>query len=87
MCIYSDSLDSLLLNSGVTKKSAYSTGNVSKILSVSLSTVINLCDNWVPDAKACEGLESYRVGAHRRIPHHALIELLTYTSEYNRGVF
>lgn len=81
MCVNEESLEKLLINSGVTKQSAYTTGSVSKLLSVSNNTVIDLCDKWQPEKN--QGLECYRVGTHRRIPHHALIEWLENNLYYN----
>jgi len=81
MCANEESLEKLLINSGVTKQSAYTTGSVSKLLSVSNNTVIDLCDKWRPET--AEGLECYRVGTHRRIPHHALVEWLKNNLYYN----
>jgi len=81
MCIYEEAIEKLLINSGVTKQSAYTTGNISKLLSISNSTVIYLCEKWQPKKK--EGLECYLVGTHRRIPHHAVIEYLENNLYYN----
>lgn len=81
MCIYEESLIKLLVNSNQQKKSAYPTGNVANILNISVNMVIMLCDEWTPYNH--KGLECYRVGTHRRIPHHSLIEWLEYNSHYN----
>ena len=81
MCIYEESLVKLLVNSNQDKKSAYATGNVASILNISVNMVIMLCDEWTPDNH--KGFECYRVGTHRRIPHHSIVEWLEYNSQYN----
>lgn len=81
MCVNEEALGKLLINSGVTKQSAYTTGSVGKLLSVSNNTVIDLCDKYRPETG--QGLECYLVGTHRRIPHHALVEWLENNLYYN----
>jgi len=80
-----DTLDKLMLASGVEKMPAYTTSATAKILSISPSMVIYLCDEWEPPQKniRTKGLECYRAGTHRRIPHHALIEWLENNHNYN----
>lgn len=80
MCFYSESLEQLLINAGIGKKPTYTTGNISTMLNISRNMVIMLCDQWEPET--LQGLESYRVGTHRRIPHHAVVEWLTHNSNY-----
>ena len=67
-----DALEQLIFNSAINKKPAYTTGEAALILSVSKNTIILLCDEWT--LTTLSGLESYRVGTHRRIPHHSLAE-------------
>jgi len=80
MCIYSTSLDELLQSSGVEKQSTYTPRAVAKIMSISYNSVIMLCDTWTPIT--FQGLESYRVGTHRRIPHHSIVCWLKNNSSY-----
>lgn len=87
MCFYSESLEKMLVTSGVPKKNAYSTGDISQLLSISNSKVIMLCDDWTPPnirRTTGNGLECYRVGTHRRIPHHAIVEWLISNSNFNK---
>ena len=81
MCAYSDSLEKMISNSIKKQLAAYSTGDVAAILNISVNMVIVLCDEWTPDNK--KGLECYRAGTHRRIPHHSIVEWLEYNSQYN----
>lgn len=81
MCMYEDSLSKLLTHSSLDKKSAYPTGQVATILNISVNMVLMLCDEWSPDNP--KGLECYRVGTHRRIPHHSLVEWLEHNTQYN----
>lgn len=88
MCFYTDALTKMLATSKINKKTAYTTGDISKILNVSMSTIINLCDIWEPplvSTQISKGLESYRVGTHRRIPHHALTEWLKQNSNFDKS--
>lgn len=78
MCYSSDLLDKLITVSKVERKSAYTTGEVGKIISVTPRAVVSICDDWMPGIVG--GLESYRAGTHRRIPHHALIAWLKTSS-------
>ena len=74
-------LNKLLANSRVEKKSAYTTGQVALILNVSVNTVLMMTDGWTETNK--RGLECYRAGTHRRIPHHTLIDWLTHNTQTN----
>mgnify|MGYP000299993239 FL=1 len=85
MCRFEETLNKFLQASGVDKMPAYTTSATAKILSISPSMVIYLCDEWQPpdQSKKNRGLECYRAGTHRRIPHHAIIEWLENNFEYN----
>ncbi len=80
MCIFKDSLEKLIDESGVKKKTTYSTGEAARILGTSTNTILMLCDNWTPNSK--EGLECYRIATHRKIPHHSILEYLKNSNIY-----
>ena len=86
MCFYEETLDKLLLTAKLAKKTAYTTSNVALVLGVSNSTIINMCEEWEPPEESnrnVKGIECYRVGTHRRIPHHAIVEWLRINIYYN----
>ncbi len=71
------SLSKLLINADMEKKSCYRPRDILKLLNISYPMFITMCDLWEPlevKNRSNSGLESYRVGTHRRIPHHALVE-------------
>lgn len=76
-------LTTLILDAGLPVKSAYTTGECAKILSVSQSTIIMLCDRWHPTIANVAGLECYRVGTHRRIPYHTLRDWVASNNDFN----
>jgi hypothetical protein len=77
-------IDELLNSSGIEKKTAYRPFEVCAILSITETTFRRICDRWEPASvhKDSPGLECYRIGKHRRVPHHALVEFLEKQSNY-----
>lgn len=64
----------------------YRPEQVQRILNISKNTFVNVCDKWQPalDGGLAMGLESYCLGTHRRVPHHALVEWLQRNNGYDR---
>lgn len=80
---FEETLNKMLAAAGIEPRSAYTTGNVAKVLNVSTNMVIIMCDEWEPRRENKRGLECYRAGTHRRIPHHALVDWLEHNLNYN----
>jgi hypothetical protein len=69
--------DELLKVANLPKMPCYRPKDIQYILNISYPMFITMCDCWEPlevRNRSKKGLESYRIGAHRRIPHHALVE-------------
>ena len=77
-------IDTLLKNANVSRKSCYTPADVCRILNISSSTFGRLCDQWEPPniRGGGNGIECYRVGTHRRVPHHALLNFLQRAHNY-----
>lgn len=70
-------VDKLLTVAQLPKKPCYRPQDIQTLLNISYTMFVTMCDNWEPSEvrnRDPRGLESYRVGTHRRIPHHALVE-------------
>ncbi len=80
-------LEQMLKSTGVAPAPVYRPSQVQKLLNVSEHTFRAYCDAWEPPqvpGRDPRGLECYFVGAHRRIPHHALVDWLSRNSGYEK---
>ncbi|MBI5138031.1 MAG: helix-turn-helix domain-containing protein [Nitrospirae bacterium] len=65
----------------------YTTGDVARILGASRETVRQMVLRWEPPGtpgRHPAGLFAYRLGSHRRVPHHALVTWLATNTAYLR---
>lgn len=87
MCFYEDSLSSMLTTANVRKQSCYTPREVEQVLNISRGKLQELCEKFEPPniiGGYKHGLECYRVGTHRRIPHHGILRWMQASLEYNR---
>ena len=81
-------LRQMLETGRIAVSSAYTPGEVCAVLRISDRLFRQLCDCWEPRdivSRRPEGLESYRAGKDRRVPHHALVEWLARNNSYERS--
>lgn len=87
MCFYEDALQRMLTVARLNKKPCYTPKEVQLLLNVSANKLQQLCDEFEPPhikGRLTTGIESYRLGTHRRIPHHGLIDWLQANLGYNK---
>jgi hypothetical protein len=74
----------LLQQAGIEQKTCYTPADICQIFNISQSTFARLCDQWEPPNIAGRqvGLECYRIGTHRRVPHHSLIDFIKRSHNY-----
>lgn len=73
------SLLKMLRQAQMDEQICYRPTDIVRILNISYSTFVTMCNCWEPlevPGRNKMGLENYRVGTHRRVPHHGLIEWL-----------
>lgn len=87
MCFYEEALEKMLKAAELSKKPCYTPGEVQLLLHVSPNRLQQLCDAYEPphiQGREVSGIECYRLGTHRRIPHHGLLEWLENNLDYNK---
>lgn len=87
MCFYEDTLVKMLKVAQLDRKPCYVPKEVQLLLNVSPNKLQQLCDDFEPPyvrGRKTSGLESYRLGTHRRIPYHGLLEWLENNLDYNK---
>lgn len=87
MCFYEEALAKMLKIANLGKKPCYVPKEVQLLLHVSPNRLQQLCDEYEPpnvQGRNTSGIESYRLGTHRRIPYHGLLEWLENNLDYNK---
>lgn len=73
---------------GIEVKPCYTPQEVQLLLGVSPNKLQQLCDEYEPpcvQGRKTTGIESYRLGTHRRVPYHGLVEWMELNLDYNKA--
>jgi hypothetical protein len=79
-------LHALLLAEGITPRAVYRPGEVCKLLRISKTTLMNLCDlsEHPTVQQKPRALDSFLIGCHHRISHAALVDWLDRNQKFMR---
>jgi len=70
----------LLKQAKINECVSYRPSQIMTLLNISQGTFRGLCNTYEPNTR--HGIESYLIGTHRRVPHHALVEYLSRNNSY-----
>jgi hypothetical protein len=82
-------LDRRLKAAHLRPQADYTTGDVARLLGASRETIRQMVLRWEPPStpgRHPAGLFAYRLGSHRRVPHHGLVTWLATNTAYLRDL-